>query len=215
MSPTSLIELSIRILYNVIQANTFDYLIEVLNLSEKLHVKFDDLSGGWKQRVTLALATLHQPEILFLDEPSIGLDPSARREMWSLIRLLRERGSTIVATTHYMEEAEQLCDRVAMIYNGQLKALNSPRELIIEGSVDCLAFTGEGIGSDDVSSLPGVVRVEKNQDEYKVFCVDMQSTAYHIFSYCREKNILLSNFRFEKGSLDDLFIHYLEEEKIV
>src|SRR5690606_14138300 len=111
-----------------------EYLIDLLGLSEKMNVRFDDLSGGWQQRVTLALATLHEPEVLFLDEPSMGLDPSARREMWSLIRLLRERGSTIVVTTHYMEEAEQLCDRVAMIYSGQLKALNTPHELLNEGT---------------------------------------------------------------------------------
>lgn len=191
-----------------------DYLIELLGLREKLNVKFDDLSGGWKQRVTLALATLHEPEILFLDEPSMGLDPSARREMWSLIRLLRDRGSTIVITTHYMEEAEQLCDRVAMIYSGQLKALNSPRELLNEGAADCLAFISEGLGLEYLSSLPGVERVEKNQAEFKVFCDDQQTTAYHIFSYCQERGIPLSSFRFEKGSLDDLFVKYLEKEKI-
>ncbi|ACX65573.1 ATP-binding cassette domain-containing protein [Paenibacillus sp. Y412MC10] len=191
-----------------------DHFIELLGLNEKLNVKFDDLSGGWKQRVTLALATLHEPEILFLDEPSMGLDPSARREMWSLIRLLRDRGSTIVVTTHYMEEAEQLCDRVAMIYSGQLKALNSPRELLNEGAANCLTFISEGLAPEYLSSLPGVERVEKNQDEFKVFCDDQQTTAYHIFSYCQEKGIRLSSFRFEKGSLDDLFIQYLEKEKI-
>lgn len=191
-----------------------DYLVELLGLREKLNVKFDDLSGGWKQRVTLALATLHEPEILFLDEPSMGLDPSARRDMWSLIRLLRDRGSTIVITTHYMEEAEQLCDRVAMIYNGQLQALNSPRELLNEGAAGCLAFISEELGPEYLSSLPGVERVDKNQAEFKVFCDDQQTTAYHIFSYCQGKGIPLSSFRFEKGSLDDLFVQYLEKEKI-
>lgn len=191
-----------------------DYLVELLGLREKLNVKFDDLSGGWKQRVTLALATLHEPEILFLDEPSMGLDPSARRDMWSLIRLLRDRGSTIVITTHYMEEAEQLCDRVAMIYSGQLQALNSPRELLNEGAAGCLAFISEELGPEYLSSLPGVERVDKNQAEFKVFCDDQQTTAYHIFSYCQGKGIPLSSFRFEKGSLDDLFVQYLEKEKI-
>lgn len=191
-----------------------DYLVELLGLREKLNVKFDDLSGGWKQRVTLALATLHEPEILFLDEPSMGLDPSARRDMWSLIRLLRDRGSTIVITTHYMEEAEQLCDRVAMIYSGQLQALNSPRELLNEGAAGCLAFISEELGPEYLSSLPGVERVDKNQAEFKVFCDDQQTTAYHIFSYCHGKGIPLSSFRFEKGSLDDLFVQYLEKEKI-
>lgn len=196
------------------KAQNKDYLIELLGLREKLNVKFDDLSGGWKQRVTLALATLHEPEILFLDEPSMGLDPSARREMWSLIRLLRDHGSTIVITTHYMEEAEQLCDRVAMIYSGQLKALNSPRELLIGGVADCLAFISEELDYKYLSSLPGVEQVEKFQNEFKVFCDDQQTTAYHIFNYCQDRGIPLSSFRFEKGSLDDLFVQYLEKEKI-
>ncbi|UYG97570.1 ABC transporter ATP-binding protein [Cytobacillus firmus] len=191
-----------------------DYLIDLLGLREKMNVKFDDLSGGWKQRVTLALATLHEPEILFLDEPSMGLDPSARREMWSLIRLLRERGSTIVVTTHYMEEAEQLCDRVAMIYSGQLKALDAPRELLNEGAADCLAFTSSGLSREYLNSLPGVERVENNLDDFKVYCDDQQTTAYHIFTHCQEKGIRLTGFKFEKGSLDDLFVQYLEKEKI-
>ena len=120
--------------------NQVEYLVELLGLKEKLNVRFEDLSGGWKQRVTLALATLHGPEILFLDEPSMGLDPQARREMWSMIQMLREQGSTIVITTHYMEEAEKLCDRVAMIYSGQLKALNTPEELLNDNAAHYLAF---------------------------------------------------------------------------
>ena len=107
--------------------------------------------------------------------------------MWSLIRLLRDRGSTIVVTTHYMEEAEQLCDRVAMIYSGQLKALNSHRELLNESAADCLAFISEGLDPEYLSSLPGVERVEKIQGEFKVYCDNQQTTAFHIFSYCQEK----------------------------
>ncbi|EWG12769.1 ABC transporter ATP-binding protein [Cytobacillus firmus] len=191
-----------------------DYLIDLLGLREKMNVKFDDLSGGWKQRVTLALATLHEPEILFLDEPSMGLDPSARREMWSLIRLLRDRGSTIVVTTHYMEEAEQLCDRVAMIYSGQLKALDTPRDLLNEGVADCLAINSAELSREYLLSLPGVERVEHEQDEFKVYCDDQQTTAYHILTHCQEKGIRLTGFKFEKGSLDDLFVQYLEKEKI-
>ncbi|WP_173917598.1 ABC transporter ATP-binding protein [Halobacillus sp. Marseille-Q1614] len=190
------------------------YLIELLGLNEKLNVRFEDLSGGWKQRVTLALATLHEPEILFLDEPSMGLDPSARREMWSLIQLLRDQGCTIVVTTHYMEEAEQLCDRVAMIYSGQLKALDTPSELLNDSASSCLAFDSDDLSYKYLISLPGVERVEQNHSELKVFCDNQQTTAYHIFSYCHEHNITLSNFKFEKGSLDDLFVQYLEKEKI-
>ena len=190
-----------------------EHLIELLELNEKLNVRFEDLSGGWKQRVTLALATLHQPEIVFLDEPSMGLDPHARREMWSMIQLLKDQGCTIVITTHYMEEAEKLCDRVAMIYGGQLKALNTPEELLNEMSVHYLSFESSEVEYDYLLSIPEVVKVEQENELYKVYSDDQQTTAYHIFKYCHEKGISVENFKFEKGTLDDLFVHYLEKEQ--
>ncbi|WP_421380633.1 ABC transporter ATP-binding protein [Bacillus salacetis] len=192
-----------------------DYLIELLNLNEKLNVHFEDLSGGWKQRVTLALATLHSPEIVFLDEPSMGLDPHARREMWSMIRMLRDEGCTIVVTTHYMEEAEKLCDRVAMIYNGELKALNTPAELLKNPAGHYIAFESDQVEERFLESLPEVMRIEKEEKLFKVFSENKQVTAYHIFTYCHDNQIHLSDFRFEKGSLDDLFVHYLEKEEAV
>jgi ABC-2 type transport system ATP-binding protein len=195
------------------EASKKDYLIDLLNLDEKLNVRFEDLSGGWKQRVTLALATLHSPEILFLDEPSMGLDPHARREMWSLIQLLRDQGCTIVVTTHYMEEAEKLCDRVAMIYSGELKALDTPGELLNNSSAQYIAFESEQLADGLLNSLPHVVRIDREDKLIKVFSENQQETAYYIFQYCHENQMALSNFRFEKGSLDDLFVEYLEKEK--
>ncbi|WP_257348345.1 ABC transporter ATP-binding protein [Pseudalkalibacillus decolorationis] len=187
--------------------------IEQLSLTEKLNENFEKLSGGWKQRVTLALATLHQPEIVFLDEPSMGLDPHARRELWSMIHLLKDQGCTIVVTTHYMEEAEKLCDRVAMIYGGQLKALDTPGQLLNAMAVNNLSFQSEQLEYDTLLSLPGVLRVEQDHDTFKVFSETLQKTAYHIFNYCEDKEIALRDFKFEKGSLDDLFVHYLEKEE--
>lgn len=191
-----------------------DHLIELLGLHEKLNVNFEDLSGGWKQRVTLALATIHQPEILFLDEPSMGLDPHARREMWSLIERLRKQGCTIVITTHYMEEAEKLCDRVAMIYHGELKALDTPQQLLNRSVSKNLTFESHQLKIKDIETIPGVIRAEENDGLFHVFCKNQQETAYHIFRICHEREIFLSNFYFEKGTLDDLFVHYLEEEVV-
>lgn len=188
-------------------------LIELLGLEEKLNVVFEDLSGGWKQRVTLALATLHQPEILFLDEPSMGLDPHARREMWTLIRTLRDLGSTIVLTTHYMEEAEKLCDRVAMIYSGLIRALGTPSHLLNDKVAHCITFQSQYLHKEELLSLPAVLKVELNETEFRVYSDDQQLTAFHIFQYCHDESIALSNFSFERGSLDDLFVHYLEEEQ--
>ncbi|WP_026677284.1 ABC transporter ATP-binding protein [Fictibacillus gelatini] len=188
-------------------------IIEILGLEEKMNHFFGDLSGGWKQRVTLALATLHQPEIVFLDEPSMGLDPHARRELWSIIQLLRDRGCTIVVTTHYMEEAEKLCDRVAMIYNGEIKALNEPRLLLDEMAVNYLSFYSNEIDELQLAALPGVVKVENEEFFFKVFTETMQQTAYYLFKHCEEHAISLTDFKFEKGTLDDLFVHFLEKGK--
>jgi ABC-2 type transport system ATP-binding protein len=188
-------------------------LIEMLGLEGKLHVCFEDLSGGWKQRVTLALATLHEPELLFLDEPSMGLDPHARREMWAMIRMLRDRGSTIVLSTHYMEEAEKLCDRVAMIYSGELKAVNTPDELLNDAATHYIGFESEGISYDFLLILRGVIRVEKEDHHYKVFSEDLQHTAFQIFTFCHQEGLKLKNFKFDRGSLDDLFVQYLDKEK--
>ncbi len=192
-----------------------DHLIDMLGLSEVLNVTFEDLSGGWKQRVTLALATIHKPEILFLDEPSMGLDPQARREMWSLIQLLRGNGCTVVITTHYMEEAEKLCDRVAMIYNGQLKALDTPRQLLKEVAGKFLTFECTQLAYEDLVDLPGVMNIDEKNGVYKVYSEDQQTTAYHIFKYCHENAFSISNFKFDQGNLDDLFVHYLKKESSI
>jgi ABC-2 type transport system ATP-binding protein len=105
-------------------------LLDMVNLREKAKSKFKELSGGQKQRFSIATTLINQPKIIFLDEPTTGLDPQARRNLWELIKDLRSRGATVVITTHYMDEAEELCERVAIIDSGQIIALSSPSELI-------------------------------------------------------------------------------------
>ena len=105
-------------------------LLDMVNLREKAKSKFKELSGGQKQRFSIATTLINQPKIIFLDEPTTGLDPQARRNLWELIKDLRSRGATVVITTHYMDEAEELCERVAIIDSGQIIALSSPGELI-------------------------------------------------------------------------------------
>jgi ABC-2 type transport system ATP-binding protein len=189
-----------------------DKIVEILGLHEKLNNYYEDLSGGWKQRVTLALATLHQPEIVFLDEPSMGLDPYARRELWTIIRLLRDHGSTVVVTTHYMEEAEKLCDRVAMIYGGQLKALDQPRYLLEKLAVNYIILQSENMDISQITGLSGVLKVEQDGVIYKIYSDTLQETAYHLFNMFHLQNIHIQDFKFERGSLDDLFVHILEKE---
>src|SRR3954469_17357501 len=105
-------------------------LLDTVNLREKAKNKFKELSGGQKQRFSIATTLINDPKIIFLDEPTTGLDPQARRNLWELIKQLRQRGATVVLTTHYMDEAEELCERVAIIDSGHIIALSTPNELI-------------------------------------------------------------------------------------
>lgn len=105
-------------------------LLDTVNLRDKAKNKFKELSGGQKQRFSIATTLINEPAIIFLDEPTTGLDPQARRNLWELIKQVRDRGTTVVITTHYMDEAEVLCDRVAIVDSGTIIALNTPDELI-------------------------------------------------------------------------------------
>jgi ABC-2 type transport system ATP-binding protein len=105
-------------------------LLEMVNLKDKAKAKFKELSGGQKQRFSVATTLINQPRIIFLDEPTTGLDPQARRSLWELIKDIRQKGTTVIITTHYMDEAEFLCDRIAIIDSGRIVALNTPDKLI-------------------------------------------------------------------------------------
>jgi ABC-2 type transport system ATP-binding protein len=112
-------------------------LLEKVNLKDKAKAKYKELSGGQKQRFSIATTLINHPKIIFLDEPTTGLDPQARRNLWDLILTIRSTGTTVIITTHYMDEAEILCDRVAIVDNGKIIALASPDKLI-----DNLVATG-------------------------------------------------------------------------
>jgi len=112
-------------------------LLGLVNLQDKAKAKYKELSGGQKQRFSIATTLINQPKIIFLDEPTTGLDPQARRNLWDLIKDIRDKGTTVIITTHYMDEAEVLCDRVAIIDAGKIIAINSPGSLI-----DDLVATG-------------------------------------------------------------------------
>jgi ABC-2 type transport system ATP-binding protein len=112
-------------------------LLDTVNLRDKASAKYKELSGGQKQRFSIATTLINEPTIIFLDEPTTGLDPQARRNLWDLIRQVRDRGTTIVITTHYMDEAEVLCDRVAIVDAGQIMSLDTP-----DGLIDKLLASG-------------------------------------------------------------------------
>lgn len=112
-------------------------LLKLVNLADKAKSKFKELSGGQKQRFSIATTLINKPRIVFLDEPTTGLDPQARRNLWELIRNIRDQGTTVIITTHYMDEAEQLCDRIAIMDEGRIISLDSPDKMI-----DDLVSTG-------------------------------------------------------------------------
>lgn len=107
-------------------------LLKKVNLEDKANAKFKELSGGQKQRFSIATTLINRPKIIFLDEPTTGLDPQARRNLWDLIQEIRDNGTTVIITTHYMDEAEVLCDRVAIIDSGKIIGINTPNQLIDE-----------------------------------------------------------------------------------
>ncbi|HEX8357479.1 MAG TPA: ABC transporter ATP-binding protein [Segetibacter sp.] len=131
---TELIQLFGGLYNRRIDVNDF---LEMVNLKDKAKAKYKELSGGQKQRFSVATTLINQPKIIFLDEPTTGLDPQARRNLWELIAGIRKKGTTVILTTHYMDEAEVLCDRVAVIDSGKIIAIDTPDKL-----VDDLVATG-------------------------------------------------------------------------
>ena len=143
-------------------------LIEQFELGKILHSRYHELSGGQKQRFVLAIALIHQPKLLFLDEPTIGLDPQVRQKFWDIIINLQENGMTIILTTHYMEEAEILCDRVAIIDKGKIIASDRPVKLINSlGIVSRIKFmSSKPINVAELEDLSGVLNARRDRYTY-------------------------------------------------
>jgi ABC-2 type transport system ATP-binding protein len=147
-------------------------LLERLGLSDKAMARMSEMSGGQQQRLMIARALMHEPDILFLDEPTVGLDPQARLDLWEILRDLHNRGRTIVMTTHYMDEADRLCDRLAIIDRGKLLALDTPRALKARapgGTLIELVLDGDAMPAGEIAeTLNGVSRVEANDGLLRV-----------------------------------------------
>lgn len=140
--------------------------LERVSLTEKENARIDHLSGGQRQRLAVATALLHEPELIFLDEPTAALDPEARRELWDVLRSLRAEGRTIIYTTHYLEEAEALCDRVAIVAGGRVVALDTPRNLIRSLAAPTrLLVPAAGLSPKAALAVEGVDRVSVEGDD--------------------------------------------------
>ena len=178
-----------------------------MGLAEKRNAPFSKLSGGQKQRLFIALSLVNDPELVFLDELTTGLDPHARRSMWDLLLDIRKRGKTIVLSTHFMEEAERLCDRVAIIDRGRIVALDSPQNLVRGlGGDSRLSFTVEGnceIGL--LNDLSSVSRVEAKGEQLTVYGSGSEMAA-QVMNVLATNGVRFRDLKTEQATLEDVFL---------
>ena len=192
-------------------------LLKLVNLVEKGGARVDELSGGQQQRLSIALALVNQPRVTFLDEPTTGLDPHARRNLWQTILGVREAGTTVVLTTHYMEEAEVLCDRIAIMDNGKVIACDTPAGLIrgldLEATVNA-SIAGDGvpetISEDALARLPGVVSATVTNHEtlprLKLQTNNAQATIVGLLALATERGVALDDLSSSRATLEDVFL---------
>ena len=186
---------------------TGDRLLEQLGLAEKRNAWFMTLSGGQKQRLFIALALINDPEVVFLDELTTGLDPQARRAIWELVRGIRERGKTVFLTTHLMEEAERLCDRVAIIEHGRIIDIDQPQRLVDrhcpERSVTLA--TDDARAAECLARIPRVESVTRQESRFTIRGTGDEFVT-DVIQCLSENRITVTEFRTELPNLEDVFL---------
>jgi ABC-2 type transport system ATP-binding protein len=184
--------------------------LEMLALQDSRKVLVKNLSGGQQQRLSVAMALVNDPDIAFLDEPTTGLDPQARRGLWSVIEDMRSKGKTIFLTTHYMEEAERLCDRIAIIDYGQIIALGSPRELINSYFKEsAIQFELEPPPPEVVlQTFPGVTQVMVSGNEAIIYSNNIPATMSATLKYAEKVELTgkIKNLYVRQATLEDVFL---------
>jgi len=190
-----------------------DTLLREVSLEEKARTFPQDLSGGQRQRLALALALVNDPALLFLDEPTSGLDPQSRRALWDTVERLRARGKTIILTTHFMDEAQQLCDRIAIIDHGQIIAQDTTAGLIgtlgASAIIECaLGHGSEGpaITLDDLRALPAVNEVRQGLEHALIYTGNTERTLVALFQLASTHNTQLEHLQIHAPTLEDVFL---------
>jgi ABC-2 type transport system ATP-binding protein len=184
--------------------------IDAVQLGEKTVARVGQLSGGQKQRLALACALVGDPDLFFLDEPTTGLDPQSRRQLWQLIENFKAERRTVVITTHYMDEAEQLCDRVAIVDHGKIIALGTPRQLIaMLGSEHVVEFGTEGfaITDDELAVLPGVTKVRRSDGRHQLDVTHVHLTIPALLGLLKGRQTELTELTTHTATLEDVFVH--------
>ncbi len=185
-----------------------DQLIASLDLSEKRKAPVKNLSGGQQQRLSVALALVNDPEIVFLDEPSTGMDPAARRALWALVDGLRRQGKTILLTTHYMEEAEFLCDRLAIMDHGRIMEAGTVAELVGRRFKDRAVHVGglSALGRERLAAFPGVTSVAEEDAETILYTRDVPGTIAAVLAAADELGVEPQNLLVRRPTLEDVFL---------
>jgi ABC-2 type transport system ATP-binding protein len=184
-------------------------LLEMIGLEEKRQAFVRELSGGQRQRVVFILSLINDPELLFLDEPTAGLDPQSRRAIWNWIGRAKEEGKTVFLTTHYIEETEALCDRVAIIDHGKIIALDTPKRLMANAeSEQKIAFVIEGhLDTTRLEGMPGVSRVlDEGHGEYTLYASEAQPVLKSLILQAESNGFKLRGLTIEGATLEDVFI---------
>ncbi|MDB4913723.1 MAG: ABC-type multidrug transport system, ATPase component [Gemmatimonadetes bacterium] len=186
--------------------------IDVVQLGEKRSARVGKLSGGQKQRLALACAIVGDPELLFLDEPTTGLDPQSRRQLWDLIIELRASGRSVVLTTHYMDEAEKLCDRVAIVDHGRVIALGSPRELIASlGAEHVVEFTtpdapANSLDASTLGQLDGVTAAREKAGRWTLEVSELARAVPALLAALTARHLVLGELATHSATLEDVFV---------
>jgi len=184
-------------------------LLEMIGLEEKRRAFIRELSGGQRQRLVFVLALVNDPELLFLDEPTAGLDPQSRRAIWEWIALAREKGKTVFLTTHYIDEAQALCDRVAIIDHGKIIALDTPQRLMAGAEVEQrIDFVLSGpLGVAEMEALPGVIRVlGDGHGQFTLYAREAQPVLKSLIELSETSGLRLQGLQVEGATLEDVFI---------
>jgi ABC-2 type transport system ATP-binding protein len=189
---------------------SIDESIKTAQLEEKRKSRVGGLSGGQKQRLAMACALVGDPELLFLDEPTTGLDPQARRHLWDLVDELKRAGRTIILTTHYMDEAERLCDRVAIMDHGKIIALGTPQQLIAsiggEHIVEFALSTDTAPDTAPLLAIPGIQSHRVDAGLHQLSVSELHVAVPRIFAALSAQGLHLSEFRTHSATLEDVFV---------
>ncbi|WP_127579669.1 ABC transporter ATP-binding protein [Paenibacillus koleovorans] len=201
------------------KTRSLDEIMELINLTDHRNKKVKALSGGQKQRLAIGLAMVNDPDILFLDEPTTGLDPQARRNIWDVVLKLKELGKTTILTTHYMEEAEKLSDRVCIVDQGRVVALDTSKRLIQQLTQEReieLVFAGgpeaAKRAANHIDDEPSVSRSAVEGARVQLWSVRPEETLYRLFRFTTEQQLEVEQVTIKDMSLEDVFIAFTGKE---